>query len=599
MLRKFYYCFFLYSLPLMAYAAASTATTQQPFPQNTLEQRKIDAQQQQRQQQQQSNRQADFTHHREVNVDTATGSAQPFPEESPCFPISNIYFTTFSPQQRAIDQLTAADLNTEFDWALWTIYRAKDLTLPHCFGAQGINELIKRLQNAIIAKGYVTTRVLAQPQDLRQGRLVLTVIPGKLRQIVVRDHSEIAKVHKGTVWFALPLTQSDLLNIRDIEQGLENLKRPPHVDANIQIVPADGAQSLPGESDLLIDFKQAFPYRLALSLDDSGSKATGRLQAGATVSIENLLSLNDIFYGAFTHSISRDSDDPGRHGSHSLSLYYAIPYKTWLLSFSSTQNRYYQTVFGAFTNYEYAGRSESTQIGLSRLLYRDSTRKTTFEASLWHRESANFIDNAEIEIQRRRMAGWQLGLSHREYVGSATLDLHFHYKQGTGAYHSRPAPEEQFGEGTSRPTILSASLGFQQPFTLGNQPFQFNSYWQAQWNKTPLILQDMFSLGGRYTVRGFDGELTLLGERGWLWRNELGWNIANKGHEFYLALDGGHVSGNYTKELLGKNLVGGAIGLRGTLWGLNYDYFVGVPLHKPQDFQTSHVTTGFNLNYSF
>ncbi|MEH8237940.1 ShlB/FhaC/HecB family hemolysin secretion/activation protein, partial [Gallibacterium anatis] len=81
--------------------------------------------------------------------------------------------------------------------------------------------------------------------------------------------------------------------------------------------------------------------------------------------------------------------------------------------------------------YEYAGRSESTQIGLSRLLYRDSTRKTTFEASLWHRESANFIDNAEIEIQRRRMAGWQLGLSHREYVGSATLDLHFHYKQGT------------------------------------------------------------------------------------------------------------------------------------------------------------------------
>ncbi|MFU2144667.1 POTRA domain-containing protein, partial [Gallibacterium anatis] len=108
---------------------------------------------------------------------------------------------------------------------------------------------------------------------------------------IVRDHSEIAKVHKGTVWFALPLTQGDLLNIRDIEQGLENLKRPPHVEANMQIVPADGSQSLPGESDLLIDFKQAFPYRLALSLDDSGSKATGRLQAGATVSIENLLSL--------------------------------------------------------------------------------------------------------------------------------------------------------------------------------------------------------------------------------------------------------------------------------------------------------------------
>ncbi len=86
MLRKFYYCFFLYSLPLMAFMLwRPAAATQQPFPQNTLEQRKIDAQQQQRQQQQRSNRQADFTHYREVNVDAATGSAQPFPEESPVF----------------------------------------------------------------------------------------------------------------------------------------------------------------------------------------------------------------------------------------------------------------------------------------------------------------------------------------------------------------------------------------------------------------------------------------------------------------------------------------------------------------------------------
>ena len=390
MLRKFYYCFFLYSLLLMAYAAASTATTQQPFPQNTLEQRKLDAQQQQRQQAQEKARQQVFTEHREVRV-TATGEAlQAFPTESPCFIISRLYLTEFSPEKSSIDTLTAAELRTPFDWALRAVYAPKDFTLPHCLGGQGISEIIKRVQNAIIEKGFVTTRVLAQPQDLRQGRLVLTVVPGKVRHILLRDHSDILKAHKGTVWFALPLGQGDLLNIRDIEQGLENLKRPPHVDANIQIVPADGAQSLPGESDLLIDFKQAFPYRLALSLDDSGSKATGRLQAGATVSIENLLSLNDIFYGAFTHSISRDSDDPGRHGSHSLSLYYAIPYKAWLLSFSSTQNRYYQTVFGAFTNYEYAGRSESTQIGLSRLLYRDSTRKTTFEASLWHREKCQF-----------------------------------------------------------------------------------------------------------------------------------------------------------------------------------------------------------------
>ena len=532
MMRKVSLIPLLFSLGLIPYPVITIAAESNNISntqQNYIEQQKLDAQQQQRQQAQEKARQSTFAEHREVRVTAKGDDIQAFPSESPCFLITRIYLTEFSPEKSSIDTLTSADLRTNFDWALRAVYAPKDFTLPHCLGGQGISEIIKRIQNAIIEKGFVTTRVLAQPQDLRQGRLVLTVVPGKVRHILLRDHSDVLKAHKGTVWFALPLGQGDLLNIRDIEQGLENLKRPPHVDANIQIVPAEDAQALPGESDLQIDFKQAFPYRLSLSLDDSGSKATGRLQAGATVSIENLLSLNDIFYGSYTHSISRGSDDPGRRGSRSSSLYYAIPWKDWLFSFSSTQNRYHQTVFGAFTNYEYAGRSETTTLNLSRVLYRNNVRKTTFNVGIWHRESANFIDDAEIEIQHRRMAGWTAGLSHREYLGSATLDMNFNYKQGTGAYHSLPAPEEQFGEGTSRPTIMTASLSFKQPFMIGQQPWQFNTSWQAQWNKTPLILQDMFSIGGRYTVRGFDGELTLTGERGWVWRNELGWNIANAG----------------------------------------------------------------------
>ncbi|MFU2136418.1 ShlB/FhaC/HecB family hemolysin secretion/activation protein, partial [Gallibacterium anatis] len=392
MMRKVSLIPLLFSLGLIPYPVITIAAESNNISntqQNYIEQQKLDAQQQQRQQAQEKARQSTFAEHREVRVTAKGDDIQAFPSESPCFLITRIYLTEFSPEKSSIDTLTSADLRTNFDWALRAVYAPKDFTLPHCLGGQGISEIIKRIQNAIIEKGFVTTRVLAQPQDLRQGRLVLTVVPGKVRHILLRDHSDVLKAHKGTVWFALPLGQGDLLNIRDIEQGLENLKRPPHVDANIQIVPAEDTQALPGESDLQIDFKQAFPYRLSLSLDDSGSKATGRLQAGATVSIENLLSLNDIFYGSYTHSISRGSDDPGRRGSRSSSLYYAIPWKDWLFSFSSTQNRYHQTVFGAFTNYEYAGRSETTTLNLSRVLYRNNVRKTTFNVGIWHRESAN------------------------------------------------------------------------------------------------------------------------------------------------------------------------------------------------------------------
>ncbi|WP_341849234.1 ShlB/FhaC/HecB family hemolysin secretion/activation protein [Chelonobacter oris] len=348
-----------------------------------------------------------------------------------------------------------------------------------------------------------------------------------------------------------------------------------------------------------MDFKQRFPYRLTLSLDDSGSRSTGRLQGTATISIENLLSLNDLFYTAFTHSFKRGSDDSGERGSQNVSAYYAVPWKNWLLSASVSQYDYHQTVFGPFVNYEYAGKSTHQNITLSRLLYRDASRKTSANVGIWHRRSANFTDNAEIDVQRRRMAGWEIGVNHREYLGRATLEVYANYKRGTGANRALAAPEEFHGEGTSRPKILTAGISFKQPFTLGEQPWQFTTSWRGQWNKTPLIPQDRFSIGGRYTVRGFDGELTLSADRGWLWRNELAWNVMNSGQELYWGVDKGVVRGRSTADLAGRHLVGGVMGLRGELWGLHYDYFVGVPIHKPQGFRTSHVTTGFSLSYQF
>ena len=192
-----------------------------------------------------------------------------------------------------------------------------------------------------------------------------------------------------------------------------------------------------------------------------------------------------------------------------------------------------------------------------------------------------------------------MGLNHTQYIGETVLQLFANYKRGTGGNKALPAPEEEFGEGTSRMQIFTAGIDFTYPFTIGNQPFRFNTSWSGQWNGTPLTQQDKFSIGGRYTVRGFDGELSLSGEKGWLWRNELGWDIANKGHELYLGIDRGKVHSSQEELQIGDSLMGGAIGLRGKLWGINYDYFVGVPIKKPEGFRTSHVTTGFNVSYRF
>jgi hemolysin activation/secretion protein len=104
-------------------------------------------------------------------------------------------------------------------------------------------------------------------------------------------------------------------------------------------------------------------------------------------------------------------------------------------------------------------------------------------------------------------------------------------------------------------------------------------------------------------VRGFDGETSLLGERGWLIRNDIGWAIGASGAELYAGIDYGHVGGPSARQLLGNHLAGAVIGVRGVWKGLggdvSYDFFVGKPIAKPEGYRTARTTAGFNLNYSF
>ena len=495
-------------------------------------------------------------------------------DDSPCFPIREIRLN---------------DPEKHFSWSLAAADVPSDPATGRCLGSQGINIVMARIQNAIVARGYVTTRVLAEAQDLTTGTLTLTVIPGRIRSIRFSDDSNA----RANAWNAMPARPGDLLNLRDIEQALENMKRVPTAEADIQIVPADGL----GESDLVITWKQAFPLRLTLSANDGGSDSTGRYQGSATVSGDHLLTLNDLFYASFNHDLG--GGDAGDRGTRGHTVHYSLPWGYWLLSATASANDYHQSVAGASQTYLYSGESSNYEAKLSRLVFRDAAHKTTLSLRGYLTESKNFIDDTEVEVQRRRMAGWEASIEHRAFIGKATLDLNLAYRHGTGAFGALHAPEEVFNEGTARPTLITTDSTLSVPFALAGQALRYDLNWRAQWNRTPLVPQDRFSIGGRYTVRGFDGESILMAERGWLIRNDLSVALGESGHEIYLGIDHGHVGGQSADLLVGRSLSGAVVGLRGSYRALTYDVFFGGPLDKPEYFRTSHRTAGFNLTLSF
>ena len=493
-----------------------------------------------------------------------------FPLEKPCFNIDRVELSG----QEALPR-----------WL--PLQRIANQAQGQCLGGKGINLLMSTMQNRLVDHGYITTRVLAPQQDLKSGTLQLKILPGFIRQVKLTPDSG----QYVSLFNAFPPRAGQLLDLRAIEQGLENLQRLPTVQAKMEIVPGEK----PGESDILLHWQQAKIWRLGASLDDSGSKGTGRYQGGLTFSLDNPLSLSDLFYISGTRALQ-----PGNaKSSKNITAHYSVPFRYAMLSVTANDYDYHQTVAGLNGDYRYSGDSQNLTVQLSRVLHRSGTQKTTFTYDILMRGAKNYINDTEIEVQRRRTAAWRMGLQHRHFIQQATLDAGISYQRGTRWFGALPAPEEYYGDATALSKIIQLSSQLNVPFALGKQTFRYNVQYQRQMSNTPLTPQDQFAIGSRFTVRGFDGERTLNANAGWTVRNELAWSTPVPNQELYLGADYGHVSGRGTEGLLGTHLAGGVLGVRGSAFKTRYDLFAGVPLSKPDGFDTSPVTLGFTLNWDF
>lgn len=111
-------------------------------------------------------------------------------DETPCFPIHAL--------------VLEGELSGQFQWLLKaadaTADGRSDAVVDRCLNAYGINLVLKRMQDALVNQGYVTTRVLAPSQELATGTLRLTLVPGRIRQVRFADGTST----RATQWNAVP-----------------------------------------------------------------------------------------------------------------------------------------------------------------------------------------------------------------------------------------------------------------------------------------------------------------------------------------------------------------------------------------------------------
>ncbi|WJF89114.1 ShlB/FhaC/HecB family hemolysin secretion/activation protein [Paraburkholderia bonniea] len=458
-----------------------------------------------------------------------------------------------------------------------------------CLGKSGIDTLVKGLQQAILSRGYLTTRVLIPQQDLSSGTLAFTLIPGVVRQLRFANPET-----RGTLSSAFPVRPNDLLNLRDLEQGLEQMKRVASQDVEMQIEPTGTL----GESDVVLTVQRSKPWSFVASVDNSGADATGKWQGNVSLGIDNPLGLNDVFTAGANQDLSFGNKSLGSHGFNGS---YSVPWGYWTATLSGSSNTYYQNIAGVNQTFVSSGNSQTAALRLARVLSRNQSGVSGIEFQLSKRFGKSFIDDTDIAQQRRNNTFIEVGLTNRHYFGAAQFDGTLAYRQGIGGLGATPDPYPSGPTYRYRMAVLDANLSL--PFAVAQQRLRYVTTVHAQFTNDTLFYLDDLAIGSRYTVRGFDGETMLAAEKGFYWRNELQWPIGQTKQALYAGIDYGRVFGPNTVFLAGTQLAGAVIGIKGGLpsrfAALSYDLFIGAPLYKPSGLPASRVSAGMQATAQF
>ena len=451
-----------------------------------------------------------------------------------------------------------------------------------------INKLIHAMNQSLMARGFSTSRIVVPEQNLSSGELRLVLQIGYIGTVRFAEGSD------ALYWKNLfPFHEGDILNVRDIEQGIEQAKRLPSQDISVQLLPSEQPQ----RTDVVLTVKRGKNFCGTISVDDSGLEDTGKLQWYTSIGIDQPFHKNDILRIGMNLDGAHDGYEKGTRG-HNIS--YTYPYGRHTFSFSYQRSKYHQTVESIPYNFISAGDSNISTLSWDYVLHRSAAMKTSMDIRLRKRNSHSFLNDVELPIQAMHQTSMEVGFAERLYLQRDTLYFRLAHRFGLGWLGAqKEKPYDDAPKTLYRMWLLD--VDFVHPFEFCHRPATFTTSFHGQYTMDDMRLYgvDMISMGNRYTVRGFDGEVTLMGTNGWYLRNELSTRFPKQKAELYLGLDVGAVYGYGADLYNGHTLMGAAVGLRGSIDTVSYDVFAAMPIRKPEGFHTSDVTSGFFLGVKF
>lgn len=415
-----------------------------------------------------------------------------------------------------------------------------------CATAADIAQVLNGINTFYQELGYITTRAYVPEQDVADGTLAITIVPGRIEGYVYGTGDPAnARLHA-----AFPTGRGDLLNLRDLEQGLENINAPRSASGQFQLVPGE----TPGGSFVQVDVQDRRPWYLDFLFDNSGFESTGRIKGKATFGLDNGLNLNDQLRVSIT---TTPFEERGTRYSDSASLNWGLPVGNWLFNVDLGASEYRLVTEGINQSFVTEGRSEYVILLVERLLTRNQTSKVYAYGDLKLNKSRTSINDIDITSQRSRLTIASLGLRGEKTFGQGRLNWNIGVKAGLDALGA-DFPERSVIDHEFRLVKLRAD--FSQP--LGTTGLTYRSTLAGQYSDDVLPGIEQFGIGGWSTVRGFHDD-SLYGDTGIYLRNSIEWGAykaSNVEVRMNAGLDLGYVKPSALRSWSQDHLAGVSLG---------------------------------------
>lgn len=451
-------------------------------------------------------------------------------------------------------------------------------TAGHCVGTRELNALLRRITDLYLSKGYVTTRAYIPPQNAAHGSLTIVVIEGKVERI------EVTPPGSASTATAFPDMTGKVFNLRDAEQGIDQLNRLPSNNARIDIRPG----SAPGYSVLEVLNSPGRRVRGAVSLDNTGTSATGLWQGGVALTVDDPLRINDGLLLSYSRNV--DGPDQGPAMSRATMVDYSVPYGWWTASLLYTDTGYDSLVHGITRNFVTSGTDRTYALRVDRVAYRDQSKKLTVYGDLTRRDTENYVAGVRIVTGSRVLTRLDLSANLSWVTGATLWSFDAGLSRGVrwlGGFHD---PADLPGDAPHGDFVkVTGGAALSRGFAPAGVRMQLSSALAAQWSNDVLYPSEQIAIAGPFAVRGYR-QVSLYGDRGFTWRNELGFPLTFAPPKAipvsfrpYIGADYGRVWSH--DGVAGGHLSGGTVGMTFVSphldlelsWSAALDHSAGLP----------------------